>query len=110
MTRAQDIERQKLSNWLLERATNCMRIAETKSGDDRAGWLEDADYFSNTINALDEAEAAEATQAVLAEALDGLVNDSLVQQYHGVKAYERAQAALSPGAGDRVRGKDKDDV
>ena len=52
---------------------------------------------------LNRAKDAEAAQAVLAEALDGLVNDSLVQQYHGVKAYERAQAALSPGAGDRVR-------
>lgn len=38
--------------WLLERLENCERIAKTKTGDDRALWLEDRDYFRQALNAL----------------------------------------------------------
>lgn len=34
-----------LEHWLQERYDNCIRIAGQKTGDDRKGWMEDADYF-----------------------------------------------------------------
>jgi hypothetical protein len=41
-----------LAEWLEERYANCLRIAKTKRGDDRAGWLEDASYFSRSREAV----------------------------------------------------------
>src|SRR5258708_33263911 len=38
-----------LREWVLERFENCLRIAETKTGEDKAGWLDDADYFRAVI-------------------------------------------------------------
>jgi hypothetical protein len=34
-----------LAEWLEERYQNCLRLAEHKRGEDRRGWLEDAEYF-----------------------------------------------------------------
>jgi hypothetical protein len=35
--------------WLEERLANCLRIAETKSGAEQDGWLEDAMYCAKTL-------------------------------------------------------------
>lgn len=42
----------KLEAWLRERWQNARRIASQKTGDDRAGWLEDADYFLSAANSI----------------------------------------------------------
>lgn len=40
-----------LIQWLEERKANALRIADLKTGEDRAGWLEDARYFELAIEA-----------------------------------------------------------
>jgi hypothetical protein len=35
--------------WLKERRANCLRISKTKTGADRAGWEEDAEYFRQAV-------------------------------------------------------------
>lgn len=42
----------KLTTWLKEREMNARRIASSKTGNDRDGWLEDADYFKAAHDAL----------------------------------------------------------
>ena len=39
-------QKQSLVDWLEERKLNALRIAQTKTGEDKTGWLEDAAYFS----------------------------------------------------------------
>lgn len=41
-----------LAEWIGEREQNALRIAETKTGEDRICWLEDAEYFTRTREAL----------------------------------------------------------
>lgn len=41
-----------INEWLMERRDNCLRIAKTKIGDDRDGWLEDAGYFMGALRLL----------------------------------------------------------
>lgn len=42
---------------LEEQINNCQRIAATKSGEDRNGWLDDAVYYSQIIDRIAKAEA-----------------------------------------------------
>lgn len=42
--------------WLRERLDNCQRLAARKAGTDRAGWLEDAAYFTAALNAVSSLE------------------------------------------------------
>jgi len=49
----------KLRDWLREREMNARRIASGKQGEDRAGWLEDAEYFKRAAEAVDELERTE---------------------------------------------------
>lgn len=41
-----------LKEWVQERLVNCMRLADTKTGADRDGWLEDARYFRVILHRL----------------------------------------------------------
>lgn len=41
-----------VADWLQERLDNCQRLAAQKKGKDRDGWLQDARYFSEALNAL----------------------------------------------------------
>ena len=38
-----------LADWLRERERNARRIAQSKSGADRDGWIEDAEYFAQAV-------------------------------------------------------------
>lgn len=42
-----------LKDWLSERYYNCIRIAAEKVDEDKASWLEDAEYFKKAIDAVD---------------------------------------------------------
>lgn len=46
-----------VADWLQERLDNCQRLAAQKKGKDRDGWLQDARYFAEALNAI--AAAAE---------------------------------------------------
>lgn len=35
--------------WLKDRRANCLLLAATKTGDDRRGWEEDAEYFRQAV-------------------------------------------------------------
>lgn len=41
-----------LIEWLSAREVNCRRLAERKTGEDRIGWLDDADYFAQAVAQL----------------------------------------------------------
>ena len=43
-----------LIEWLEERRQNALAIAKTKSGDDLAGWVEDASYFGRAEEVVRE--------------------------------------------------------
>jgi hypothetical protein len=47
-------ETMKLTTWLKERELNCRRLAAGKTGSDRAGWIEDAEHFQDTLAAVEE--------------------------------------------------------
>lgn len=51
------IQKLPLPEWIQERIQNCHRIAASKSGSDRDGWLEDAKYFSEILRELAQAKA-----------------------------------------------------
>jgi hypothetical protein len=55
----------KLLEWLNERYNNCLRIADLKLGQDRQGWLEDAEYFLSVHNAIQHCQAAKAKELIL---------------------------------------------
>ena len=42
--------------WLGERLENCQRIARSKSGADREGWLEDAAHFAAAMGMVEWSE------------------------------------------------------
>lgn len=46
-----------VEDWLQERLDNCQRIAATKTGADRTGWLVDARYFNEALMRLHKAKA-----------------------------------------------------
>lgn len=54
----------KLTMWLKEREQNSRRLAAAKTGNDRAGWIEDADYLQAACAAVEERDRL---RAVLAE-------------------------------------------
>lgn len=45
-----------VAEWLTERMDNCHRLAAQKNGVDRAGWLDDAEYFRLAVENAKDAE------------------------------------------------------
>lgn len=52
-----------LTIWLKERELNARRLAAERSGDDRAGWLEDAEHFRAALEAVESFNAVQAEAA-----------------------------------------------
>jgi hypothetical protein len=84
-------------NWLAARRDNALRIADLRSGDDRAGWLEDANYFAAAVRALDVVPD-------LLTALRELI--ALDETYpHDGSTYDRAYAAIAKATSAEGGGK-----
>ena len=66
--------------WLEERRSNALRIAESKSGSDLVGWLEDAEYFRKAVALIEgvKAELRERTQTL--DILRSQLNDAIKQR------------------------------
>jgi len=47
-----------VTDWMRERCENAVRIAGTKHGQERKGWLEDASYLLQACEALEQLEIA----------------------------------------------------
>lgn len=58
-----------VEEWVRERLDNCQRLAAQKTGADRDGWLEDAQYFSEILTRLDTS-VFPTTDAAQAETLE----------------------------------------
>lgn len=41
--------------WLQDRRDNCQRIARSKRGEDRKGWLDDVAFFTAAVGLIDAA-------------------------------------------------------
>lgn len=52
LRRLESMTAESIKKWLTERHENCLRIAGTKTGADREGWLEDASYFAAAIGLI----------------------------------------------------------
>jgi len=47
-----------LAMWLKERELNARRIASKKTGEDRSGWIEDAQHFQAALSEIERLAAA----------------------------------------------------
>ena len=54
----------KLTMWLKERELNARRLAAGKTGEERAGWIEDADLFQAALAAAEERDRLRAALLV----------------------------------------------
>lgn len=89
-----------LKDWLKEREANCLRIAKTKTGADKAGWLEDASYFSQCIEQLPCAPAVQATADEVATEICAFFDDPGYVTHTSVK--EIIRKAVSPKAAEET--------
>lgn len=48
------MSKERLIRWLEERRDNCLRLAQDKVGEDRLGWIEDANYFDQAIKCAEQ--------------------------------------------------------
>lgn len=49
-----ELSKEQVVAWLNERKQNCHRLAMFKHGEDKQGWLEDAAYFAEAINLIEQ--------------------------------------------------------
>ena len=53
------LERDMVVDWLRERRDNALRIAESKQGEDRAGWMDDVGFFEKAADMLANLKSSE---------------------------------------------------
>lgn len=80
-----------LDVWLQERLENAERIAKTKNGADRAGWLEDAGYFRRAVAAVRAIDDARHYAAVcpVPDELTGPARIEMLERRARIGGYEQ---------------------
>lgn len=104
-----DLAPEALAKWAAERLGNSKRIAATKSGADRDGWLEDVAYWEAICAALARRPAG---LRALKDRIDNRLNNRLVYMKEGWDdsivgfndAWDIVRTAFAEAIADEIKG------
>jgi len=98
----QDVRRETTESivveWLTERLANCERIAKTKAGSDREGWLDDAAGFAAALKIVADYDTMKTRLEETIESLTMAVNAGAVKVTQQAAEIARLRELLDAAA------------